>query len=255
MRPPLPGLVQSAYERPAAGVITLPRASLGRVLARVDHIWHPQAAAHHILYGMTGSGKSTLITALLGLCADERVLILDPKPHPDPVWDGPPGNPGRWGQPVASIGPMFGSEREGGGPFGLWFRLAGSPDRADTSRRFGDALATVAAEGHCVLVLDDVREITRQLRLGEHVDSVMNLGRSASMLAILSATETGYVSGRAQAAMTWVGHTSGLDAAKAGASLLGRSGRPWYELTDAVAPYEWIFSESQPGNHGPVLTS
>jgi hypothetical protein len=64
--------------------------------------------------------------------------------------------------------------------------------------QFADALATVAAEGHCVLVLDDVREMCRQMRLAEHVDSVMNLGRSANVLAILAAIETGYVSGRAQ---------------------------------------------------------
>ena len=43
----------------------------------------------------------------------------------------------------------------------------------------------------------DVRETCRQLKLADHVDSVMNLGRSANPLAILAATETSYVSGRA----------------------------------------------------------
>lgn len=148
---------------------------------------------------------------------------------------------------------MYSISRTRGGPYKRWYRLIGSPDRADTARRFGAALAIVAAEGHCVLVLDDVREITRQLRLAERVDSVMNLGRSANVLAILCATETGYVSGRAQAAMTWVGHTTGLDAAKAGAALLGYPGRAWQETTSAVGPHEWIFAESQPGNAGPCL--
>ncbi len=74
-----------------------------------------------------------------------------------------------------------------------------SPDRDYTGRRFGQALNTAAAEGHCVLVLDDVREMCRQLKLSERIDSVMNLGRSASVLVVLAATETGYVSGRAQA--------------------------------------------------------
>jgi hypothetical protein len=232
----------------------LAQVALGRALRRVASVWHPAGAAHHILYGMTGSGKSTLVKSLLGLCGG-RVLILDPKPHPDPVWDGPAGDPHQWGRPVTSIGPMFGADREGGGPLGLWFRLTGTPDRGETARRFGEALAIVAAEGHCVLVLDDVREITRQLRLAERVDSVMNLGRSANVLAILSATETGYVSGRAQAAMTWVGHTSGLDAAKAGAGLLGHSGRAWWQTTAAVAPHEWIYADSQPGNAGPALVT
>ncbi len=226
----------------------LPAASLDRVLRRVAAIWGPDAAPHHLVYGQTGSGKTTLIKSLLGLCPYERALILDPKPHPDAIWDGPPDRPDAWGKPVTGIAPMFGDGREGGGRCGLWFRLSGTPDRGETARRFDDQ-----AEGHCVLVLDDVREITRQLKLAERVDSVMNLGRSANVLAILSATETGYVSGRAQAAMTWVGHTSGLDAHKAGAALLGKSGRAWWETTGAIDPHQWIFSESQPGSAGPVL--
>jgi hypothetical protein len=75
------------------------------------------------------------------------------------------------------------------------------------------------------------------------------------VLVILAATETGYVSGRAQAAMTWIGHTSGLDAAKAGAALLGRSGRAWADMTGAVDPHQWIYAYSQPGSAGLVLTA
>lgn len=231
----------------------IPEAPLGRVLDRVATIWHPQAAPHHLVYGMTGSGKSTLIKALLGLCPHERVLVLDPKPHPDPVWDGTADDPQAWGRPVTSVPPQLGSERDGGGPSGLWYRLTGSPDRAETAARFGAALTAVAAEGHVVLVLDDVREMTRQLGLGWAVDSVMNLGRSANVLAILSATETGYVAGRQQGGMVWVGNTSGLDAAKAGASLLGWRGGRRQDECAAVLPHEWIFSESQPGSAGPVL--
>lgn len=233
----------------------LPQAPLPRVLARVDAVWAPEAAPHHLVYGQTGSGKTTLIKSLLGLAAAERVLIIDPKPHADPVWEDRTG-PCRWGRPVTKVSPRFGFEGEpGGGPYGLWYRLLGSPDRDDTARRFAAALATVAAEGHAVLVLDDVREICRQLRLAQHVDSVMNLGRSANVLVILAATETGYVSGRAQAGMTWIGATSGLEAARDGAALLGRSGRQWYELTAAIRPHQWVYADSQPGSAGPVLVS
>ena len=236
-------------------MIGLAAVPLPRVLPRVDHVWHPGGAPHHLVYGMTGAGKSTLIKALLGLCPSERVLILDPKPHPDPVWTGPPGEPDAWGKPVTQVTPMMGNQRDGGGPAGLWYRLTGTPDRKQTARRFGEALAIVAAEGHAVLVLDDVREVCRQLKLAEDVDSVMNLGRSGNVLAILSATETAWVSGRSQGAQVWVGHTTGLDAAKAGASILGHSGRAWYETTQAIAPHEWIYSESQPGTAGPVLVT
>ena len=147
-----------------AGAVTeLPRPGMDRVLSRVDLIWAPDAAPHHVIYGMSGSGKTTLIKELLGLCEQARVLILDPKPAADPVWDGPAGQPERWGRPVTGIGPRFSHEGEpGGGPFGFWYRLTGGPDRADTARRFASALSIAAAEGHCVLVLDDVRETCRQ---------------------------------------------------------------------------------------------
>src|ERR1039457_6089090 len=47
-----------------------------------------------------------------------------------------------WGKPVTAITPMFGYAGEaGGGPASMWYRLTGGPDRADTARRFGAALA------------------------------------------------------------------------------------------------------------------
>jgi len=234
----------------------LPAAGLGRVLRRVDAIWSPQAAPHHLVYGLSGSGKTTLIKSLLGLCGSERVLIADPKPAADPVWNGAAGEPWEWGRPVEQVGPMFGYDGErGGGPAGMWYRITGSPDRADTARRFRDALATVAAEGHTVLVLDDVRETCRQLKLAEAVDSVMNLGRSANICAILSTTETGYVAGRSQGGMVWVGHTTGLNAAKAGAELLGWRGRDCQDTCAAIAPHQWIFAEDQPGSAGPCIVT
>ena len=235
---------------------TLATVPLERVLQRVAAIWGPDAAPHHLVYGQTGSGKTTLIKALLALCPYERALILDPKPHPDPVWDGPDGDPHQWGRPITRLDPMFTyPDRDGGGPYRRWYRLTGSPDRDDTERRFGQALDTVAAEGHCVLVLDDVREMCRQLHLAERIDSVMNLGRSASVLVVLAATETSYVSGRAQAGMTWVGSTTGLDAAKAGAALLGHSGKEWTQLAGSVEPRQWIYADSQPDNPAPVLAA
>lgn len=233
-------------------VLLPPEASLSRVLRRAGAIWHPALAAHQVIFGEAGSGKTTLIKSLLRLCPDERVLILDPGPYPDPVWDGPPYDPDAWGRPVA-VAPMRGARGEGGGPCGQWFRLSGTTDRGQTARRFGDALDIVAAEGHCVLVLDGVGEITDQLKLAGRVDSVMNLGRAANVRVILSAAETSYLAGRAPAAITWVGHTSGPEAASAGAGLLGWRETDSQDICAAVAPHEWIFSEDQPGSAGPVL--
>lgn len=237
-------------------MITLPEAPMSRVLARVDAVWGPVAAPHQLIFGMSGAGKTTLLKELLGLCANERVLVADPKPNADPIWDGPDGDPCYWGRPVETIGPMFGYKGEpGGGPNGLHFRITGSPDRGDTARRFAAALAVVFAEGHTMLVLDDVKEICRSLKLNAEVESILNLGRSANICAVLSTTETSWVAGRSQGGIVWVGHTSGLDAAKAGAALLGWRGRERQDLCAAVEPHQWIFSESQPGSAGPVLVT
>lgn len=234
----------------------LPAVPMERVLWRVDHIWGPEMAPHHLLYGMSGSGKTTLIKSLLGLCPDDRVLIVDPKPAADPIWDGPAGEPYRWGKPVTAITPMFGYDGEaGGGPRGMWYRLTGGPDRPDTARRLGAALDIVGAEGNVVLVLDDVREICRQLGLAAAVDSVMNLGRSAGVCGVLSATETSYVAGRSQGGMVWIGHTTGLSAARSGAELLGWRGRERQDTCAALAPHQWIFSEDQPDNAGPCIVT
>jgi hypothetical protein len=238
-------------------VAMLPRVPLARVLRRVDAIWHPEGAPHHLLYATTGAGKSTLVKELLSLCPEERVLLLEPKRNPDAVYEGPPGDPWRWGRPVTSIRPMFGHDGDpGGGPSGMFYRLTGSPDREDTKRRFEKALEIVANEGCTVLVLDDVKEITKQLQLAWIVESILNLGRSAGICAVLSTTETSYVAGRSQSAMTWVGHTGGtLPAARAAAELLGWRGRDRQDMLVGMGRYSWVYQDHEAGTAGPALVT
>jgi hypothetical protein len=233
----------------------IPSAPLARVLARVDSIWSPQVAPHHLVLGATGSGKTTLLKRLLALCADERVLLIEPKRNADAAYEGPPGDPWRYGRPVTTICPMFGYDGEpGGGANGIRYRLTGSPDRGETARRFAAALDIVANEGHTVLVLDDVKEVCKQLRLNERVESILNLGRSASICGVLSTTETSYVAGRSQGAMVWVGYTGGgLDAAKAAAGLLGWRGRDLQDVCKDVPRHSWLYQDHEQGSAGPVL--
>jgi energy-coupling factor transporter ATP-binding protein EcfA2 len=233
----------------------LPAVPLSRALQRVSAIWGPDAAPHHLIYGGTGAGKSTLVKALLSLCEYERVLVLEPKRNTDAVYDGPPEDPYRYGRPVSTIGPMFGYQGEtGGGPCRMWFRLTGSPDRDDTGRRFGAALDIVANEGCTVLVLDDVKEMCKQLRLADRIESILNLGRSAGICAVLSTTETGYVAGRAQGSMIWCGFTGGgLPAAKAAADLLGWRGRDRQDTCAQLDRHTWIYQDHETGTAGPAL--
>lgn len=235
--------------------MNLPEAPLDRVLQRVSAIWHPEQAAHALIYAATGAGKSTLIKRLLGLCESERVVLVEPKRQADPAYAGPDDDPWRWGRPVERLTPRFGYDGErGGGPHKSWFRLLGGPDREDTAKRFADALDIVANEGSTVLLLDDVKEVCKGLGLNDRVESLLNLGRSAGILAVLSTTETSYVAGRSQGSMVFTGYTGGnLPAAKAGAALLGWRGRDREDYVAALPRHSWVFSENEAGSAGPVL--
>jgi len=227
----------------------IPAVGLGRVLERVDAIWSPELAPHHLVYAATGGGKSTLIKRLAARRQYARLLLIEPKRQPDPVYDG-------FARPVAAIGPMFGRDGEGGGPCGRWFRLTGTPDRDDTARRIAAALEIVANEGCTLLVLDDTKEICKQLGLRDLVESILNLGRSANICAVLSTTETAYVAGRSQGAMTWVGYTGGnLPAARAGAELLGWRGRERQDTCAGIARHSWIYQDQEAGSAGPCLVT
>jgi energy-coupling factor transporter ATP-binding protein EcfA2 len=233
----------------------LPPAPFAAVLDRIDATWRPRQAPHHVILGQTGAGKTTLVKELLKLRLAERVLILDAKPARDPAWDDVDDWPDTWGKPVTGITAGFGSQAEGGGPYGYWFRLVATPDRDATGRALAAALDVVRGEGRCVLVVDDAREVCRAYRLGQAVESVMTLGRSGAVSVILATQELGYVDGRTQGAYTWIGHTQGLDAAKQAANLLGRSGRLWVDTMAAIPPYRWIYADNRPGNPGPCLTT
>lgn len=237
--------------------MNLPSASLDRVLKRVDSIWHPEQSPHHVVLGQSGAGKSTLVRHLLSLCEHSRVLILDVKAHADPVWEGPADDPWRWGRPVDRIPERFGyGDDRGGGQNGLAWRLIGSPDRTETARRFSQALSVVMAEGSCVLVCEDVRVLCRQLKLAEQVDEILNTARSANVLAILSATELGYVAGRSQGSQVWCGYTGGsLPAAKAAAELLGFRGRERQDYLARLKRHQFVYSENEEGSMGPVLVN
>jgi len=83
------------------------------------------------------------------------------------------------------------------------------------------------------------------------VDSILNLGRSANVLTILSATETGYVASRSQVGIVWVGASNGLAAAKDGAALIGKSGRVWTGITAAITAHTRRYHDTATGTAGP----
>ena len=114
----------------------------------------------------------------------------------------------------------------------------------------------MANEGRTLLVLDDVKEICKQLGLRDLVESILNLGRSAGICAVLSTTETAYVAGRSQGAMIWVGYTGGgLAAARVARSCSAGEGAARQDECARTGRHEWIYQDHENGEAGPVLVT
>src|SRR5262249_10303250 len=143
----------------------LPQAPIERALERVDALWSPRRAPHHLLLAQIRAGKTTMIKRLLLLRQAARVLILDPKVAHDEAWDDYPGQTNTWGKPVTEITSGFGSDAEGGGPYGYWFRLIATPDMDATEQAFAAAIQTVQVNGHVILVIDDAKDVCENLQL------------------------------------------------------------------------------------------
>ncbi|MET8183032.1 hypothetical protein [Streptomyces sp. NPDC005336] len=124
----------------------VPSLPLPVVARRVDALWDPQTAPHHMVFGKIRSGKTHLITrGLLSLCEADRVLIIDAKGD-DPAWDG-------YGRPVREIP----DDAASGGSRDFWYRLVADRAPKTARKQVARALDTVAAEGHFVVVVDEVR--------------------------------------------------------------------------------------------------
>lgn len=116
------------------------------------------------------------------MCESDRVLIIDAKGD-DPVWE-------RYGLPVGEIpaDPASGSARD------FWYRLVADRDPKTARAQIARALDTVAAEGHFVVVVDEVRALTDTrppaLGLRAELDQISVLGGSRNISLIAGTQET-----------------------------------------------------------------
>lgn len=233
---------------------SFPLATFNAVLDRLAAVTDPDLRPNHLILGKTGAGKTRLTRAILARVAyADRVLVLDPKGADDPSWTMSSEKTGPAPKTAADLQEGFGSNREGGGPAGMWFRLVAARDRAVTTRRFADALRLVAAEGACVVVLDDARSLSRSFGLADEIENTVLLGRSSRLTTIASTQDPGYFPVRAQASFRWIGHTGSLTAAKAACDLLSVRGTAWQDQLAALQPGQWIYDDEGPGSAGPCM--
>lgn len=132
----------------------------GTVQNYINHSWDPENCPHHLIIGLTGSGKTYLALngILKPLCAMDRVLILDTKGDDKTI--------GALGRPVEKL-PRdtwsapggFGTRREPK-PFDHWFRLIVSDDPAKGREQLYSTLDRVYTEGDWVLFSDEAYDLT-----------------------------------------------------------------------------------------------
>lgn len=126
-----------------------------------------------------------------------------------PVWDG-------CGRPVREIP----ADPPQGGPRDFWYRLVADRDPKTARKQIARALDTVAAEGHFVVVVDEVRALTdtrpSALGLRAELDQISVLGGSRNISLIAGTQETQWMPSTIanQPSFLWIGQITNADQRK-----------------------------------------
>lgn len=212
------------------------------IAARVQRLWRPDRAPHHVIFAKTRAGKTHLITrGLLPMCEQERVLILDVKGD-DKVWHG-------YGRRVDKLPADF--SRDGNGqPRSKWYRLVVDPQDSTAKGYVKRVLEQIEAEGHCILVIDESRTLcdNRYLGLMAEVEALLMRAGSRNVSVIIAAQSVGYapVSLKDQGSFYWIGHSGDIDRQKRLLAVIGQPASFLPALQD-LAPRQWLYSDHESG--------
>lgn len=185
------------------------------VVADIAKLWQPDNAPHQSIIGLTGSGKSYLVTrGLLPLRQHRRVLIIDVKGD-DPTLRG-------FGKPVKKLPTntkrTFRLSEEK--PDAHWYQLRVVDDWDKARVQVRSALQRVYAEGDWTVVIDETRFLTDpripSLGLRPHVEQLWLRGRSrrVEVVAMTQAPKWVPSSFYDQPSIVWFGRINDEDAHK-----------------------------------------
>lgn len=219
-----------------------------RVAGRIQRHWSPlEYNPHKAVFAQSHGGKSYLIRhGLLPLVPLARALVIDVKPGGDPAWDG-------WGADVAELKPGFSGNADGTALYRLMVRPGA--DGADQVRR---VLDQVAAEGECVVIMDDARKVTDQrapgLKCGTVVDHLLLEGAAIGITAILGANSVAWATSglKDQCATIILGHL-GAGVRDDCARLAGLD-KPARAELDRLAPRRFLYTDAHDGEPLLALT-
>lgn len=180
-----------------------------RIRGRVNRLWQPEQAPHHAIIGLTGSGKSYLVTrGLLPLCQYDKVCIIDVKGD-DPTLRG-------YGRPVRHIPPEVQRRVYRNDPRGQWYRLI-VPDNTVTEQGWNQARDVVRRafdlmyrERDWIIIVDELRTLTDprmpNLRLAPYMERFWTKGRSKRICVVSMTQEPKWVPSAfyTQPSFTWI---------------------------------------------------
>lgn len=212
-----------------------------RVAGRIQRHSDPLLVnPHKAIFAQSRGGKSFLIRhGLLALVPCARTVVIDVKHGGDPTWNG-------WGDDVTELAPGFGGNSNNDQRWRV--RVLPGDEGQSQVRRILDQ---IAAEGECVLVMDDARKVTDQrspgLKCGPVVDHLLLEGAALGVTAILGANSAAWATSslRDQCATIFLGHLGGA-ARDDCARLAGLDKAARAEL-DTIAPKQFLYVDAHDG--------
>lgn len=229
--------------------MNVPEIPWPNVAGRIQRHWSPLEANPHIaIFAKSRSGKSYFIRrGLLPLVPLARVVVIDIKHGGDPEWNG-------WGEDVTELAPGFAGNDVTGDAF-YRLKLLPGPEGGPQVRR---ALDQIAAEGECIVVMDDALKVTdRQepgLKCGPPVNHMLQESASLGVTLILGAHSAKWaVSGLKDQCSTMIAGHLGAAARDDVARLIGldKAERP---LLDRIAPRRFLYTDTHDGELMLALT-
>ncbi len=203
----------------------------GEVAKRVDRLWCPsQGPAHHAIFGMTGAGKTYLITrGLMAMMSRQRVLVIDVKGD-DRTWDG-------YGTPVTHLDPGFMGQ----------CRLdvqAAARSGTDPKALVKRALDIAADEGHMTLIIDELHTVAQTFGLGGQIESLLRSARSRECSLVLATQTIGYASVtlKDQCQFVWVGHSGDARRQRDVADVIGQP-KSFLPVLQGIRGREWLYTD------------
>lgn len=221
----------------------VPTVPFPRIARRVAQYWDPyEWNPHKGLFAPAGGGKSYLIRhGLLPIVPGARTVVIDVKPGGERTWNG-------WGTDVISLSPGFAPGN---------YRVMVRPGD-EGKRQVRHILELIAAEGECIVIMDDSKRITAQapnMGLAGWVNKLLDECRSIGVSVILAANSTNWVTSslRDQCSVYFLGLMRNELERKKLSEIIGLP-REYRHALATIKPHQFLYSDQFDGDIKVAIT-